>query len=160
MLLGYQHQWAPGHRTLVLGSYLNDDLDVDNPTRDTLILRYDPGSGASNDAIGGVYAQDYQSELDIGGLEIQQIFQDDPHTWVVGAKGQAGQFDVANTDNPLSGGGIGGFLFEKAGRLHPFFVFFIMTVAAAEVAVGLALIVAIFRTKKTIDVDQINMLKG
>ena len=40
------------------------------------------------------------------------------------------------------------------------FVFFIMTVAAAEVAVGLALIVAIFRTKKSIDVDQINTLKG
>ena len=40
------------------------------------------------------------------------------------------------------------------------FVFFIMTVAAAEVAVGLALIVAIFRSKKSIDVDQINMLKG
>ncbi len=40
------------------------------------------------------------------------------------------------------------------------FVFFIIAVAAAEVAVGLALIVAIFRTKKSIDVDQINMLKG
>ncbi len=40
------------------------------------------------------------------------------------------------------------------------FVFFIMTVAAAEVAVGLALIVAIFRSKKSIDVDQINVLKG
>ena len=40
------------------------------------------------------------------------------------------------------------------------FVFFIMTVAAAEVAVGLALIVAVFRTKKSVDVDQVNMLKG
>ena len=40
------------------------------------------------------------------------------------------------------------------------FVFFVMAVAAAEVAVGLALIVAIFRTKHSIDVDQINMLKG
>ncbi len=40
------------------------------------------------------------------------------------------------------------------------FVFFIMTVAAAEVAVGLALIVAIFRSKNSIDVDDINMLKG
>jgi NADH-quinone oxidoreductase subunit K len=40
------------------------------------------------------------------------------------------------------------------------FVFFIMTVAAAEVAVGLALIVAIFRTKQSIDVDQMNSLKG
>ncbi len=40
------------------------------------------------------------------------------------------------------------------------FVFFVMTVAAAEVAVGLALMVAIFRTKQTIDVDQMNSLKG
>jgi NADH-quinone oxidoreductase subunit K len=40
------------------------------------------------------------------------------------------------------------------------FVFFIMTVAAAEVAVGLALIVAIFRTKHSIDVDQLSELKG
>ena len=40
------------------------------------------------------------------------------------------------------------------------FVFFIMAVAAAEVAVGLALIVAIFHTKQSIDVDQMNSLKG
>jgi NADH-quinone oxidoreductase subunit K len=40
------------------------------------------------------------------------------------------------------------------------FVFFVMTVAAAEVAIGLALMVAIFRAKKTIDIDQMNSLKG
>jgi NADH-quinone oxidoreductase subunit K len=40
------------------------------------------------------------------------------------------------------------------------FVFFVMAVAAAEVAVGLALIVAIFRNKQSIDVDQINNLHG
>lgn len=40
------------------------------------------------------------------------------------------------------------------------FVFFIMTVSAAEVAVGLALIVAIFRSKNSINVDEINVLKG
>ena len=40
------------------------------------------------------------------------------------------------------------------------FVFFVMAVAAAEVAIGLALIVTIFRTKQSIDVDQINTLKG
>ena len=40
------------------------------------------------------------------------------------------------------------------------FVFFVMTVAAAEVAVGLALIVAIFRSKNSIDVDQLSSLKG
>ena len=40
------------------------------------------------------------------------------------------------------------------------FVFFIMAVAAAEVAVGLALIVAIFHTKQSIDIDQMNTMKG
>jgi len=40
------------------------------------------------------------------------------------------------------------------------FVFFVMAVAAAEVAVGLALIVTIFRTKQSINVDEINTLKG
>jgi NADH-quinone oxidoreductase subunit K len=38
--------------------------------------------------------------------------------------------------------------------------FFVITVAAAEVAVGLALIVAIFRSKDSINVDEINLLKG
>jgi NADH-quinone oxidoreductase subunit K len=38
--------------------------------------------------------------------------------------------------------------------------FFVMTVAAAEVAVGLALIVTIFRTKHSIDVDEISSMKG
>ncbi len=40
------------------------------------------------------------------------------------------------------------------------FVFFVMTVAAAEVAVGLALLVAIFRTKHSINIDEMNSLKG
>ena len=39
-------------------------------------------------------------------------------------------------------------------------VFFVMTVAAAEVAIGLALMVEIFRNKRSIDMDQMNNLKG
>ena len=39
-------------------------------------------------------------------------------------------------------------------------VFFVITVAAAEVAVGLALLVTIFYSKKTTDIDEINSLKG
>ncbi len=39
------------------------------------------------------------------------------------------------------------------------FVFFVMVVAAAEVAVGLALIVAIFRVKESVYVDEINLMK-
>jgi NADH-quinone oxidoreductase subunit K len=40
------------------------------------------------------------------------------------------------------------------------FVFFVITVAAAEVAVGLALIVAIFRTKRSINIDELNQMEG
>ena len=40
------------------------------------------------------------------------------------------------------------------------FVFFVMTVAAAEVAVGLAIIVNLFRLRETVFVDDINLLKG
>lgn len=40
------------------------------------------------------------------------------------------------------------------------FVFFVIAVAAAEVAVGLALIVEIFKSKRSIDVDQMSILKG
>jgi NADH-quinone oxidoreductase subunit K len=40
------------------------------------------------------------------------------------------------------------------------FVFFVMTVAAAEVAVGLAIIVNLFRLRETVFVDEINLLKG
>ncbi len=39
------------------------------------------------------------------------------------------------------------------------FVFFIMTVAAAEAAVGLAIIVALFKNKETVDVDEVNLMK-
>uniref|UniRef100_UPI00404A2256 NADH-quinone oxidoreductase subunit NuoK n=1 Tax=Cephaloticoccus sp. TaxID=1985742 RepID=UPI00404A2256 len=40
------------------------------------------------------------------------------------------------------------------------FVFFILTVAAAEVAVGLAIIVALFRQRMTVQVDELNALKN
>src|SRR5579871_1248320 len=40
------------------------------------------------------------------------------------------------------------------------FVFFVMVVAAAEAAVGLAIIIAIFRSRQTLNVDQVNLLKG
>jgi NADH-quinone oxidoreductase subunit K len=46
---------------------------------------------------------------------------------------------------------------SESGHL---FVFFIITVAAAEVAVGLALIVAIFRTKRSINIDELHQMEG
>jgi NADH-quinone oxidoreductase subunit K len=39
------------------------------------------------------------------------------------------------------------------------FVFFVMVIAAAEVAVGLAIIVSLFRNRATVNVDEVNLLK-
>lgn len=38
-------------------------------------------------------------------------------------------------------------------------VFFVMAVAAAEAAVGLAIVIALFRTRQTVNIDEINILK-
>jgi NADH-quinone oxidoreductase subunit K len=48
------------------------------------------------------------------------------------------------------------FFGDQTGQI---LVFFVMTVAAAEAAVGLAIIIALFRNKQTIDIDKVNLLK-
>ncbi|MBF0424874.1 MAG: NADH-quinone oxidoreductase subunit NuoK [Magnetococcales bacterium] len=49
------------------------------------------------------------------------------------------------------------YLGDATGQI---FTFFVMAVAAAEAAIGLALLVAFFRTRATIDVEEIDSLKG
>lgn len=49
------------------------------------------------------------------------------------------------------------FMNDTAGEI---FVFFILTVAAAEAAIGLAILVVLFRQRNTIDVEELNRLKG
>ena len=49
------------------------------------------------------------------------------------------------------------YLEDTAGQI---FVFFILTVAAAESAIGLAILVVLFRTRSTIAVDELDTLKG
>jgi NADH-quinone oxidoreductase subunit K len=48
-------------------------------------------------------------------------------------------------------------IYGAAGQV---FVFFVMTVAAAEAAVGLAIIIALFRHRQTVDLSNITLLKG
>src|SRR4029078_10785844 len=48
----------------------------------------------------------------------------------------------------------------KLGHLKgKVFVFFVMVVAAAEAAVGLAIIISVYRTRETLNVDRVNLLK-
>jgi NADH-quinone oxidoreductase subunit K len=49
------------------------------------------------------------------------------------------------------------YLDDLAGQV---FVFFILTVAAAEAAIGLAILVVLFRNRKSIDVDALDSLQG
>jgi len=69
--------------------------------------------------------------------------------------------------------GVAGFLLKRnavnlsfvafSAELHALsgniFVFFVMVVAAAEAAVGLAIIIEVFRTRDTLNVDKVNLLK-
>jgi NADH-quinone oxidoreductase subunit K len=49
---------------------------------------------------------------------------------------------------------------RQYGAAGQVFVFFVMTVAAAEAAVGLAIIISLFRHKQTVNLQHINILKG
>jgi NADH-quinone oxidoreductase subunit K len=49
------------------------------------------------------------------------------------------------------------YLQDTAGQI---FVFFILTVAAAEAAIGLAILIVLFRSRQTINVDELDSLKG
>ena len=49
------------------------------------------------------------------------------------------------------------FLQDTAGQI---FVFFILTVAAAESAIGLAILIVLFRSRRTINVEELDSLKG
>jgi NADH-quinone oxidoreductase subunit K len=49
---------------------------------------------------------------------------------------------------------------QTLGIAGQIFVFFVMAVAAAEAAVGLAIVLAIYRHKETVDLRNINILKG
>jgi len=48
------------------------------------------------------------------------------------------------------------FLGDTSGQI---FVFFVMAVAAAEAAIGLAIVLALFRNKKTVYADEVNVMK-
>ena len=49
------------------------------------------------------------------------------------------------------------FIGDQQGQI---LVFFVMTVAAAEAAVGLAIVISVYRNKSTVEIDKLNLLKG
>lgn len=52
------------------------------------------------------------------------------------------------------------FAYEWGNQIGLAWVFFVLVVAAAEAAVGLAIIISLFRAKHVVDIDQFNVLRG
>jgi NADH-quinone oxidoreductase subunit K len=51
------------------------------------------------------------------------------------------------------------YAYELRSMTGHVFIFFVMTVAAAEAAVGLGIVIAVFRKSKSADVDDVNLMK-
>ncbi|HEX3800655.1 MAG TPA: TonB-dependent receptor [Verrucomicrobiae bacterium] len=88
LFIGYHREWAPGVHTLILAGRLQDDFSLNSPTNNTPFI----STGAV--PIPGFSLQPFpftfQSELVAYTAELQQIFQTDSQTLVLGARYQTG----------------------------------------------------------------------
>ena len=93
VLAGFHHEWTPGSRTLFLAGWLDDTLDNGDPALPILVTP------------GGLLPSDfrYTSQIQAQSAELQQIWQDDKRSFVVGLRGQLGDFDTDVTQSGLVG---------------------------------------------------------
>ena len=93
-LVGYHHEWGPGSHSLLLLSRLESRLRVEDAQAGGFLYRANAGP---IDLLRPMqFQQSYDSSLEIYGAELQQIWQGNRHTLVVGGRGQFGDFDTAN----------------------------------------------------------------
>ncbi|MCU0777343.1 MAG: TonB-dependent receptor [Akkermansiaceae bacterium] len=96
-IFGYQHEWTPQSRTLILGGALKDDLSVRDLGGGTLAMLVDP-SVPGLQAPASFEADVYQErETDVYFGEIQQIWSDETQTLLAGARFNTGSFPTSNT---------------------------------------------------------------
>ncbi len=95
--VGWNHQWAPGSNTLLLGSYYSDELNLTDPTRPVPFLRQRNGVINIVDTGRAVYQLDQHSEFNLGSIELQQLWQSGKHTVIVGGRYQRGEVDASAT---------------------------------------------------------------
>ncbi|MCI0747684.1 MAG: TonB-dependent receptor [Verrucomicrobia subdivision 3 bacterium] len=99
LVAGYHHAWTPGSHTLFVATRLDDTLTLTNPDQGILSFGFD-GTGQMLDAGFGPQMLNYRSELEIYTAELQQIWEQGDHRWIVGGRYQGGAFD---TFDALSG---------------------------------------------------------
>ncbi len=105
-ILGYQHEWSPGSRTLLLGGALTDRIESENPEGQTLVMLVDPADPMLSEplTLGADVSQLRETEVYFG--EIQQIWSDEKQTFIVGTRYDSGSFPTTNTFGNQSIAGI------------------------------------------------------
>jgi Tfp pilus assembly protein PilF len=95
---GFQHEWTPGIRTLLLGGRLvNEQKFTDLQAPQFLLIEDGSGAVVATDA--QPFDVQLTDDLEIYTAEVSQIFQQDKFTVVAGAQWQGGDFDFANSLN-------------------------------------------------------------
>jgi tetratricopeptide (TPR) repeat protein len=102
IVIGYNHEWAPGIHTLFLGAKLNDTASFDSGSQDALlahmpIINGVPTLTALNDVS---MTENYEDRLNIYSSELQQIFELPDHTTIIGTRIQYGNFNTFDLQDP------------------------------------------------------------
>jgi len=106
VLLGYNHEWAPGIHTLALGGRLQDTLKVSDFAEPLIFHFRDtpdaPITYVSQPLVNPqqsppISSLTYHSDFDLYTAELQQVFKIKSHTVVAGARYQNGTFDTTST---------------------------------------------------------------
>lgn len=93
LLLGYHHEWSPGHHTLLLLGRVPDRVSVRNPQLNTLLLDRSV-DGSISDVLPVILDQRYRSELELYTAEFQQIATHTSGTLILGGRFQTGSIDT------------------------------------------------------------------
>lgn len=107
--LGYHHEWQPGVHSLVLASRTEDDYSFSGSVPFILATRFanftsDPYELAAISS-GIMNSCNYHDTLTLYTTELQQIFEQDEHTTIVGTRYQNGSFETSNLErSPASAG--------------------------------------------------------
>lgn len=94
VLAGYHHEWNPGNHTLLLAGRVENIYEVDNPLQGTLFFNRPDQPPNFSSVAPLFYDQEYRSEFELYATELQQLWQVRKHTFVVGGRFQAGQFET------------------------------------------------------------------
>ncbi|MGL4399353.1 MAG: TonB-dependent receptor domain-containing protein [Luteolibacter sp.] len=96
-ILGYQHEWSPGSRTLLLGGALTDEIESVNPSGNTIVMLVDPTLPELSEPLGFESDVTQLRETEVYFGEIQQIWSDERQTFIVGTRYDSGSFPTTNT---------------------------------------------------------------